>query len=119
MPRRWIQSADVEISDAGALAVSSPAPTALSGGTRTVANTSAAALVTVSTPCRAVWIGPRMSAAGVALNSRPVLVGDAQNQNIPVMPSNFEGLTIAIDNAAKLFIKCGVGGEGVVYRIIA
>lgn len=120
MARKWIQAADVEISDAGALAVSSPPPTSLSGGTKTCANQAVAEkLVAASTPCRAVWIGPRVTTAGVAQNTKPVFIGDSAGQNIPIMPANFEGLTIAIDNASKLYIKANANGEGVVYRIFA
>jgi hypothetical protein len=89
------------------------------GGTKTV---SAAAtpekLVADSTPCRGVWIGAPINAdTGVGTNTKPVFIGDAAGQNVPLLSGDYRGVTIAIDDASKVFIKVGVNGEGVVYRI--
>jgi hypothetical protein len=53
------------------------------------------------------------------LNSAPCFIGDSANQNIPVMPSNYEGFVIRVDDASKVYVKVGVGGQGVAYRIFA
>ena len=92
----------------------------MAGGEKTVAAAATPeALVAVATPCSFVWLGARVDSVGAALNSQPVFVGDADNQNIPVMPNNFEGVVITIDDASKLFVKVGLDGEGVVYRVFA
>ena len=123
MVRRWIQSADVEINpETGALLVAAdvqPA-SAITTGTKTVASAATPEpLVAVSTPCRAVWLGARVSSTGVAQNTKPVFIGGASGQHIPVMPNNPEGLVIAIDDASKLRVKVGTNGEGVNYAILA
>jgi len=127
MSRRWVQSASVEINDqTGALLVeeaggggASP-PTSLTGGTKTVAAaTTPEKLVAAATPCQFVWLGARVDASGNAVNTKPVFLGDNANQNIPLLSSNFEGMVIQIDDASKLYVKVGVNGEGLVYRIFA
>ena len=87
------------------------------GETKIVAATETPeALVDSATPCRSVWIGPPCAANGDAENTKPVFIGDENNQNIPILPTNFEGIEIEIDDAAKVFVKVGVNGEKVVYR---
>ncbi|NQU76015.1 MAG: hypothetical protein HQ546_06875 [Planctomycetes bacterium] len=77
-----------------------------------------AQLVTASTACRFVWIGaPCVAATGVAVNTTPAFIGDVTNQCIPLLPNNFEGVIIHIDDASKIYVKVGVNGEGVHYRI--
>ena len=93
------------------------APAAGFAGSVKTATTSGDFLVAVSTPCRWVWLGPRVDSSGNPQNTKPVFVGDGSNQNIPVMPSNFEGVVLEVDDAAKVKIKPGVNGEGVQYRI--
>lgn len=92
------------------------------GDTRTIASASTPlALVTSSTPCHAVWIGaPNTGGVGgpTATNTAPAYIGDVTNQNIALAISNFEGYEIAIDDAAKIYIKVGVNGETVFYRIL-
>ena len=118
MARRWINSADVEISDGGAVAVLSAAPSTFVGGTKTIAAAATPEkLVTASTPCRFVWVGARCDANGAAQNTKPCFVGDADGQSIPVMAANFEGFFLPIDDASKIYVKAGVNGDGVVYRI--
>ena len=124
MARKWLGSADIEINTAtGAILVDGsgvPLPSSLAGGSKTLAAAAAAQpLVGQPTPCQAVWIGPRVDGDGVALNTKPCFIGDSQSQNIPILPDNAEGLILRIDDAAKLFVKAGVNGEGVVYRIFA
>ncbi len=95
------------------------ASTTLAGGTKTV--TSAATpeqLLATSTPCQAVWIGAPVDSSGIVVNTKPAFIGDSSSQGIPVMPSNFEGVCVPIDDASKLYIKVGVNGEGVAYRIL-
>lgn len=130
MVRRWIGSADVEVNEAGSLSVSIAGgevlsvrvvpPSTLAGGTKTCANAATAEkLVATATPCRAVWVGPRITSAGAAQNTKPVFLGDAAGQNIPVMPTSYEGLTLLVDDASKVYVKVGTNGEGVAYRVFA
>ena len=127
MTRRWMQSADVEIDEAtGALLVrgdssttTSP-PSSLVGGTKTVVAVGIPeALVGASTPCRCVWIGPLCDAEGVGTNTKPVFLGDAANQNMPLLPTSISGVVLSIDDASKVYVKVGADGEGVAYRIFA
>lgn len=93
-------------------------PTSFPGGTLLVAAAATPEpLVAVATPCLAVWVGARIDANGDAVNTKPCLIGDEANQNIPIMPGNAEGVVIRIDDAAKVFVKAGVDGEGVAYRV--
>jgi len=120
MAKRWINSMDVEVGENGAPLFDVAGCASLVGGTKTVASTSTPEpLVATSTPCRFVWIGARVDSDGNPQNTRPCFVGDSANQNIPVLPSNFEGIVIRIDDASKVFIKVGVNNQGVVYRVFA
>ena len=126
MTRRWLGSADVEINEAtGALRVEGTTsgdsvPTSMVGGTKTVTPaTTPQALVSTSTPCRCVWIGPLCNTDGVGTNTKPVFLGNSVNQNMPLLPSSISGVVISIDDANKIFVKVGVNGEGVAYRIFA
>ena len=120
MSRRWINSLDVEYDPLkGAILTDQASPASFVGGTRTVNPGSPQKLVATATPCRFVWIGARTDDYGNAQNSYPVFVGDSAGQNIPVMPSNFEGLVIRIDDASKLYVRAVNWGEGVAYRIFA
>ena len=90
----------------------------LAGGTKAVAAAATAeVLASESTPCRWVWLGARVDADGNALNTKPCFIGDSAGQNIPLLTNDFAGVTIQIDDAAKLYVKVGVDGEGVAYRI--
>jgi hypothetical protein len=127
MTRRWLNSADVEINEeTGAILVESDSsggtapPTSMIGGTKTVALAGTPqALVATSTPCRSVWIGPLCNTDGVGTNTKPVFLGNSVNQNIPLLPSSISGVVLSIDDANKIFVKVGVNGEGVAYRIFA
>lgn len=120
MARRWINSMDVEVSDSGAPLFDVAGCSSFVGGTKTVASTATPEkLVATATPCRFVWVGARVDAVGNPLNTRPCFVGDAAIQNVPVMPSNYEGVVIRIDDASKLYVKVGIANQGVVYRIFA
>jgi len=129
MTKRWMQRANLEINDAtGAVLVETDdaggggttPPVSLAGGTKTVASTATPqALVASATPCKFVWLAARVDSNGNPLNTKPVFIGDGSNQNIPLLPSNYEGLVIQIDDAAKLYVKVGVNGQGVAYRIFA
>jgi len=127
MGRKWLQSASVLVDDAsGAMVVDTGTPTSFAGNIKTIANAAnAAQLVTDPTPCKSVWIGPRIDANGAALNTKPCFIGESAAQStydkgpLPIMPSNYEGLVIAIDDASKLWLKVGVNNEGVAYRIFA
>ncbi len=119
MTRQWIQSASLEIDpDTGALLIRFAPPASFVGGTKTVATADAARkIVTASTHCKHVWVGPRLDANGNPLNSAPVFVGDIGSQNMPLMPTDRAGIVIPIDDASKVYVKVGPAGEGVVYRI--
>jgi hypothetical protein len=124
MTRRWLNSADVEINQAtGAILVESDSnepPTSMVGGTKTVTPAiTAQALVATSTPCRCVWIGPLCNTDGVGTNTKPVFLGNSVNQNMPLLPSSITGVVISIDDASKIYVKVGIAGEGVAYRIFA
>ena len=127
MPRRWLNSADVEINQAtGAILVESACdsrmtpPTSMTGGSKTVTPAATAqALVATSTPCRCVWIGPLCNTDGVGTNTKPVFLGNSVNQNMPLLPNAISGVVISIDDASKIYVKVGVNGEGVAYRIFA
>ena len=126
MTRRWLQSADIEIDpETGAILVrgdsstSTAPPSSLAGGTKTVAAATPEPLVAVSTPCRCVWLGSLCDADGVGTNTKPVFLGDSNNQNMPLLPSSVSGVVLSIDDAIKLHVKVGVDGEGVAYRIFA
>ena len=99
---------------AGRLAIA----TALAGGIKTVAAAATPeALVATSTPCRCVWVGPLCNADGVGTNTKPVFLGDSGNQNMPLLPNSISGVVLSIDDAGKVYVKVGVNGEGVAYRL--
>ncbi len=119
MTRRWIQTASLEIDEAtGALLVETRPPVQFDGGTKTVNTVGAARkLVADPTPCRAVWVGARFDANGVSQNTKPVFVGDNASQNMPIPPADYVGRMIEIDDASKIYLRVGVSGEGLVFRI--
>lgn len=120
MAKRWINSLDVEVSESGAPLFGVAGCSSFAGGTKTIASAATPEkLVATSTPCRFVWIGAPCDADGAAVNTKPIFLGDADNQNIPVMTANFEGLVLRIDDAWKLYVKAGADNEGVAYRIFA
>ncbi len=120
MARRWIHSADVEINPAtGSLLVAGETASTITSGQKTGTAGVAVALVATSTPCKFVWVGARVDADGNVQNTKPVFVGGADAQVIPVMPNGVEGLVVQIDDAAKLHIKPGVTGQGVSYAVFA
>lgn len=120
MSRRWINSLDVEFDPVkGAILTDQASPATFVGGTRTANPGSPQKIVATATPCRFVWIGARVDDYGNPQNSQPVFVGDNTGQNIPVMPANFEGMVIRIDDASKIYVRAVGWGEGVTYRIFA
>lgn len=121
MSRRWINSIDVEFDPIkGSILIDQASPGTFIGGTKTVPSSATPQpLVATPTPCRFVWIGARVDNNGSPLNAYPCFVGDASNQNIPVMPANFEGVVLRVDDAAKVFVRVVSGGSGVVYRLFA
>jgi len=120
MTRQWVQSASIEVDPAnGAWLVATAPPTSMVGGTRTAPTTAARKLVTAVTPCKFVWIGARVDAAGALQNTALVMIGDQGSQNMPILATNIDGFLIQIDDASKVYIKPTVAGEGVAYRIFA
>ncbi len=125
MTRRWLQSADVDVDETtGAILVrgdsstTTAPPSSMAGGTKTVAvaNTPEP-LVGVATPCRCVWIGPLCNADGVGTNTKPVFLGNSVSQNMPLLANSVSGVVLSIDDASKVYVKVGVNGEGVAYRV--
>lgn len=120
MPRKWIQSADVEVTAAGALLTDLAGCTALAGGTKTVAAAATPEpLVAEPTPCRRVWLGAPMDADGNPVNTKPVLVGPVGQEVLPILPANFEGVVLGVADAETLSVKVGADGEGVRYLILS
>ena len=58
-----------------------------------------------------------MDNTGNPINVRPVLVGDAASQNIPIVPMQMGGIVIRIDDASKVYLRAVNDGDGVAYRI--
>jgi len=120
MAKRWINSMDVEVSPGGAPLIDIAGCTAFAGGTKTVPSAATPQpLVATSMPCRFVWVGARVDNYGNPQNYYPCFIGDSIGQNIPIMPSNYEGLVIRIDDASKVYVRVVSGGNGVAYRIFA
>lgn len=120
MARRWLNSIDVEVSPNGAPLFDVAGCTSFIGGTKTVPSAGTPqALVASSTPCRFVWIGARVDNNGNPQNTAPCFIGDSANQNISILPSNYEGVMIRIDDAVKVFVRVVVNNQGVVYRVFA
>ena len=120
MPRRWINSVDLETNDSGALLTDQSSPSSFVGSTKPVSSPSSPQpLVANPTPCRFVWIGARVDYWGQPENQYPCFIGDANNQNIPIMPTNYEGVVIRIDDASKVYVRVTAANDGVAYRIFA
>ena len=120
MAKKWLPAADVEMDENDRVGVFVPIPTTLAGGTKTVAAAATPeALVGASTPCKFVWIGAPCDGDGASTNTKPAFIGDSASQNIPLLVANFEGVLIAVDDAQKIYVKVGVNGEAVAYRIFA
>ena len=117
--RKWMNSVDVEVNADTGIAMFDKAPSSsFVGGTRVVASAGTPGkLVADATPCKSVWVGSRVDSDGNEQNTKPVFIGDSAGQNIPIMPTNFEGIEIEIDDASKVNVKVGADGEGVAYRV--
>jgi len=120
MAKRWINSLDLEVGPNGVPVFDVAGCWSFVGGTKLVPSAATPQpLVAASTPCRLVWIGARVDNDGGPLNTHPCFIGDAADQNIPLMPGNYEGLVLRIDDASKVYVRVVVGGQGVVYRVFA
>ena len=120
MAKRWINSMDVEVSPGGSPLFDIAGCSAFAGGTKIVPSAGTPQpLVATSTPCRFIWVGARVDVYGNPQNTYPCFIGDSAGQNIPVFPSNYEGLVIRVDDANKVYVKVTVGNQGVAYRIFA
>lgn len=71
----------------------------------------------VATPCRYVWLGAPVSAAGAAANSHVAFAGIDGQVRRPILWTNFDGIIIPIADAADLFVK-GEADEKLEYQII-
>lgn len=94
---------------------------AVTVGTKTIAAAATPEpLVSAPHPCRHVWVGaPITVATGAALNTKTLLVGNSAAQNMPIVPGNFEGFFIAVDDASKVYVKAGQDGEKVEYQVFS
>jgi hypothetical protein len=142
MSRRWLQSADVEIDDnSGAIlvgvsglqfvqgnnallvqgeVVSTPKPpTSLSGGVKTTSSNNLEPLVDNSSPCQFVWIGARVNNDGSPQNNGLCWVGGSSNQSIPILPNDFHGIMIPVDDASKISVYTLNMYEGVAFQIFS
>lgn len=120
MPRKFINSADVEVSTRGALAASVAAPVAAQGEKTVGAAT--VALVATSTPCSRVWIGaPTTAHTKAGPNAAVVLVGSAPGGNasggVPLDPTNTAGFFYPVSDAAKVYLTGTAAGDAVEYQI--
>jgi hypothetical protein len=119
-PQKWLQSADVLIDDVtGAVCVKKVSPKSFASGTKSVAAAATPErLAAVSMPgCAAIWFAAPVDSSGNPVNTKPVFIGDADCQNVPVMPTNFEGFTMDFDDPYDVYVKVGVNAESVVYRV--
>jgi hypothetical protein len=93
----------------------------LTCGTKTVAaSATPEALVASSTPCRGVLLAGRTTqASGAAANANPVFWGSSLAQTMPILASDQKGVYIAIDDAAKIFLRALTNGDGVEYVIFS
>ncbi len=117
--KQWIQSATVGVNpENGAMLVDIAAPNTFVGGTKIPAVPGVAEpLVDQPTPCRFVWIGTPINDGMERTNTGVVFIGDANNQNMPLLPRNYRGVVIRIDDASILHIRTIEEGDGVVFRI--
>lgn len=93
------------------------------GGVLTISDKDVPQQITSSsTKCQWVWVGAPVDANGVATNGKPIFIGESSNQSkvgtgpLPILPSNFEGFIIQIDDVSKLWISAGANGEKLHYR---
>lgn len=126
--KQWIQAASVSVDpDEGSLLVDTPAPASFAGGWTFPAQAGVAEpLVSTPTPCQFVWIGtvvneplPGDEYLAWSKNQKPVFLGDAQTQNIPLFPRAYRGIVIRIRDASLIYVRSMYPGDGVAYRISA
>lgn len=92
------------------------------GGTLALnAGGAATQLTATSTKCDYIWFGAPMDAAGVATNTKVVLIGDSAGQNMPIAVNNFEGLYYPTNDASKVWCKlaAAAAAQTLPYRIFA
>ncbi len=94
-----------------------PPSTFVGGIKRTDRDNTAEPLVKEPTLCRSVWIGVPANERGRAINKFPVYIGDAKDQNMALLMTNYQGFVIPIDDASKIHVRAPAAGEQVVYRI--
>lgn len=93
--------------------------TNFAGGNKVVALAITPEVLTTPGSCNHVWIGAPVSATETPLNTEVVFIGDSSEQNIPILPDDYEGITIAIDNTDDIYVKVSVNGESVNYRVFS
>lgn len=92
----------------------------ITSGTKTV--TAAATpepLVSTSTPCRGVLLAARTTQnTGAAANTNPVFVGNSAAQTMPILVASVQPpVYMAVDDAAKVYVRAITNGDGVEYII--
>lgn len=117
--RKWSQAATLAVDNVdGSLLTAIRPPTSFRGGVKVVGEAAAPEpLVVESTPCSFVWIAAPLDDDGQQTNATAVFVGDSETQNMPLLPGNYRGVVIRIDDASKLYVRSAAAGEAVVYRI--
>jgi hypothetical protein len=70
-------------------------------------------------PCRSVWCGaPTGDLDGVSLNNETVFLGDATYSNIPLLETDYHGITLPVDNVNKIYINPPVSDVYVEWRAL-
>jgi len=85
--------------------------------------TTDATQLTATMTCKFVWVGAPVGITGAVVNTAPVFIGGSATTatvgSIPVMPTNYEGFVIAINDPSKLYVASSSAGQVLNYRIFA
>jgi hypothetical protein len=74
------------------------------------------------TSCKFVWVGAPVDSTDAPINQRMAMIGGwglANEPNIPLAATNYEGFSIQISDPSKIFIQSRRTGDGVAFRIFA
>lgn len=74
-------------------------------------------LVATSSQCRGVWVGSPVTSDGAAVNTKVALLGDSNNQVIPLLIDNFSGVFLRVSDPSTVYVKVGANGESVSYCV--
>ena len=96
----------------------SAGPTSITSGQRiSISSINAMHLTTDHVPCCFVWLGAPPDGS----NTDTVMVGGSSSTStgIPIVPGNYEGVTISINDAYSIFVKSVNGSQKLNYVILA